>query len=512
MMMTRRRVLLGSMSVPAAFMLRGASAQAQTAPLRISLTQFLQDQAKLNALRRGIAEMKRRRPSDPTSWFYQAAVHGVTDEAVEQAVCDDSEVANVDQARFWNQCPHFGQTSANFLVWHRAYLYYFERILRAASGDASFALPYWDYTVANGRAFPPAFAPEYLDPPSNTWPNPLYHPERELAVALGVVTLSEGATSIADILNEKSFFASVAGNSFAGNANTSDQGKIERRPHNGVHFAVGGVIGSIGGAMASVTTAAFDPIFWVHHAMIDRLWVEWACLPDRNWGSLPARAWLDEAPWAFNDVDGTIKEEPRRRFFDHRTLNYRYDVEHEDCSPLALPEEILVAGSSVAPPAASVVLAEQPAMFVVVDAPLVQRLAAPPGSPPMLAAADIGSVILEIANVGIEGVPLNGYDVYLLADASASHDRSSAGYLGSLALFGVGEHQGGGHHSQTQRFDATAAVSAIPAGSEPVVVIEPFSLVTSSPAPAPEALASGLAPPRNAGKITFSALRLVGGE
>ncbi|HYR84537.1 MAG TPA: tyrosinase family protein [Terriglobia bacterium] len=50
--------------------------------------------------------------------------------AVEAALAQDPDVDKVDQARFWNGCPHGGEPSADFLLWHRAYLYYFERILR----------------------------------------------------------------------------------------------------------------------------------------------------------------------------------------------------------------------------------------------------------------------------------------------------------------------------------------------------------------------------------------------
>ena len=34
------------------------------------------------------------------------------------------------------------------------YLYFFERIVRAASGDPNFALPYWDYAPAANRTLP----------------------------------------------------------------------------------------------------------------------------------------------------------------------------------------------------------------------------------------------------------------------------------------------------------------------------------------------------------------------
>jgi tyrosinase len=38
--------------------------------------------------------------------------------------------------------------------------------------------------------------------------------------------------------------------------------------HNGVHVWVGGT-------MSDIATAAYDPLFWAHHTMIDRLWRVW---------------------------------------------------------------------------------------------------------------------------------------------------------------------------------------------------------------------------------------------
>jgi tyrosinase len=45
------------------------------------------------------------------------------------------------------------------------------------------------------------------------------------------------------------------------------QGQLEGI-HNSVHVWVGGTMGQI-------PWAAYDPIFWAHHAMIDRLWRLW---------------------------------------------------------------------------------------------------------------------------------------------------------------------------------------------------------------------------------------------
>ena len=62
--------------------------------------------------------MKARDPSDPTSWRFQANIHGTRDE-IPDAFAD-----------VWATCQH---GTFFFLSWHRMYLYYFERILRAAS-------------------------------------------------------------------------------------------------------------------------------------------------------------------------------------------------------------------------------------------------------------------------------------------------------------------------------------------------------------------------------------------
>jgi tyrosinase len=42
-------------------------------------------------------------------------------------------------------------------------------------------------------------------------------------------------------------------------------------PHNRIHVLIGGT----GGFMSDPATAALDPIFWLHHCNIDRLWNKW---------------------------------------------------------------------------------------------------------------------------------------------------------------------------------------------------------------------------------------------
>ena len=51
--------------------------------------------------------------------------------------------------------------------------------------------------------------------------------------------------------------------------------------HNRVHVWVGGT-------MSEIPVAAFDPVFWAHHTMIDRLWAIWQLAhPGAGVGSVP---------------------------------------------------------------------------------------------------------------------------------------------------------------------------------------------------------------------------------
>jgi tyrosinase len=206
--------------------------------------------AELTAFKNGVAAMKARDPiADPTSWGYQAAIHGTM-------------LTNAKTA--WNTCQH---NTTFFLSWHRMYLCFFERILRKASGNANFGLPYWNYTDTtdpNARALPSAFWT-----PANS-SNPLYESNRSSSANSGV-QISASAVAIAGpmaLLNFYPFSSSLSGT-----------------PHGAVHV-------SIGGGMGSVKQAALDPIFWMHHCNIDRLWNRWLSLGGGRQNPTTDATWL----------------------------------------------------------------------------------------------------------------------------------------------------------------------------------------------------------------------------
>jgi tyrosinase len=58
----------------------------------------------------------------------------------------------------------------------------------------------------------------------------------------------------------------------------------------------------VGGTMMSIATAPADPVFWMHHAEIDRIWSVWqAANPGQNPALAGASAIMD--PWSENEVD-----------------------------------------------------------------------------------------------------------------------------------------------------------------------------------------------------------------
>lgn len=206
----------------------------------------------LDSYRKGIAAMQALPATDPRSWAYQAAIHGTTMTPVQTA---------------WNTCQH---GSFFFLSWHRMYLYWFEQIVRAMSGDCSWALPYWNYkptpagnTVADATASR-RILPAPFRTPNNPVTNKLFVANRNAAINAGTGWLSSTICDPATALSQIDF----TGPSVNFGGNNPGSGRLEIRPHNNVHVAIGGWMGN-------PDTAAQDPIFWLHHCNIDRYWNVW---------------------------------------------------------------------------------------------------------------------------------------------------------------------------------------------------------------------------------------------
>lgn len=180
---------------------------------------------------------------DDRGWQYWAGVHGLP-------------------------LPMFCQHhTALFLPWHRAYLYFTELALKQAGGDPGVTLPWWDWSIA--ESIPAPYEPDTAEGS----PNPLAGTEFN-----AVVLQQARQAGLPEDVTRTSRDPGAAG---AGPLPSAErvrsvlelgdfwdfQTQVEQL-HDDVHVWVGGT-------MAEIPLAAYDPLFWGHHAMVDRIWRLW---------------------------------------------------------------------------------------------------------------------------------------------------------------------------------------------------------------------------------------------
>jgi tyrosinase len=406
---------------------------------------------------KAIREMQTRPIAEPTSWRYQAAVHEYYRDDDPNADPSDKLPSSADQTKFWTQCQHH---SWFFLPWHRWYLYYFEEIVAATvvklGGPKDWSLPYWNYSEtasnANVVRLPPAFHEPNLPDGSR---NALFVDERDRGNDGGIV----GRPRDIDLacLKEPKYTADPKGGSggFGGpktkfnHGAGSVVGALEVTPHGSMHVRVGGF-------MSSFTTAGLDPIFWLHHCNIDRLWAVWRKRDSHHVDPVDPQ-WLTMS-FDFHDAAGKAVSSKVADVVDTTALGFQY----EDLSdPLR--------GAFVAPPAPvrrMAVAEEPPRIPEMVGAteqpirlagqPTTARVAvnAPTGPARAALAADAKPrrVFLNLENITGKGSP-KGYSVYVnVPDGQTPQQREDL-FAGVLPMFGVTEatresekHSGEGLH------------------------------------------------------------------
>jgi tyrosinase len=234
MKISRRTFLSSSVAAIATGLAYSYAAEAAPpagAHLRRDVNRLSPNAPELLSYKRAVDLMMALPDNDPLSWKSQAQIH-------------------------LNHCPH---SNWWFLPWHRAYLFYFETACQKVLGEPAFRIPYWDWS--NNRKIPAPFwdAGSHLSHGRDVTPNDQLADE-----AVGSAIMDQILTTNVDILL------------FSG-ATTSDtqresaiSGALESTPHNGVHIFIGQDMGS--------WLSPLDPIFWLHHANVDRLWASWARL------------------------------------------------------------------------------------------------------------------------------------------------------------------------------------------------------------------------------------------
>lgn len=371
-----------------------------------------QGSAALEHYAGAVATMKGRDPDDPTSWAYQAAIHG-------------THSAPLSLQR---QCEH---ESWFFFPWHRLYLYYFEEIVRKAvvdnGGPDDWALPYWNYGLGGENAA----LPEPFREPAGAGNalfvggrNPYYNNGGTLPSMLAD---EERALALREFIGNAMFGGGNRGPlrpRFAGQA-----GVPEIRPHGAVHV-------EIGGWMRDPEAAAQDPIFWLHHANIDRIWAVWneregKANPDEN-------GWLDHS-FEFFDAAGDQVARTCGEATETRLLDYTYDP-----SPAGTVEEVTPPSqptpSGEPPSEPKFVGAGEESVPLVGESVEVPVEIEPQAQEEVLESADPEDprhLYLNIEEIRGEKTPSTVYAMYLnLPDEPSSEDYERR-YIGNLAFFGI---------------------------------------------------------------------------
>jgi len=418
---------------------------------------------------KAVAAMRQRPATDPTSWNYQAAMHGFNAQLAAWQGIGPLPPAG-DRAEYWNQCQH---GSWYFLPWHRMYLAYFEQIVATAiadlGGPADWALPFWNYSDTShpdARALPAAFAA--TGTPFSPNSNPLHMPGRVLG-SPGHATMPARDVGLG-ALAQASYVADVHGGSpgFGGPRTAfshagGQHGALEHQPHDLVHVDVAGV-------MADPRTAALDPIFWLHHANIDRLWEVWL-------RATPSHTNPTDTPWLnltfqFHAKGGVPAALKASQVLDTTKVLSGYTYEGLPSVAAHAPAPVSPALAAAASAPVPMTPSTPPELLAATSQPQVLgstshtvQLAIEAARGPLsarlrgveaLAAASAGpppaDAFLNFENITGTGVP-PVFDVYLNLPPGADPAAHEELYAGPLPLFGVASaseaddrHSGSGMH------------------------------------------------------------------
>ena len=243
-MIDRRKFLVGTVTAVAAPYVLQSKANAQTARQRRDVQSLSVSDPFFAKYGDAVQKMHQLPATDPRNWRNQALIH-IT------------------------HCPHGAQ---DFVHWHRHYILNFELSCGQLIGDPNFALAYWNWSANQGRIPDPFYDSNLLNvqfwnDPSNAqsdnWsPDPVTtNGTRALTKGQGLQDDPDAGTeftqSFIDDIKRQSIFQFFTG-------------QLEGSPHNDGHVITGGPNGHMVSGMSPL-----DPIFWLHHCNVDRVWAEW---------------------------------------------------------------------------------------------------------------------------------------------------------------------------------------------------------------------------------------------
>jgi len=402
----------------------------------------------INEYREVVAAMKALQVTDPRSWKYQSGVHLHFDvgslppehpfrDLFKKHSLTPPPHASANST--WDQC-HQSDPDRVFLLWHRVYVYYFEQIAKKVSGKPNFTLPYWDYgTDVESRRIPAEFrSHKYIDPKTNVeLDNPLYE-QRRASINNGAALELEAV--LPEGLSESNF-------------DTFSQA-LEVKPHNEIHTALGDENAL---AMGIPNFAAQDPIFWLHHANIDRLYSCW-----QTRFASPVQS-DDGKKYQFINGDGMVVS---HTVTEMQSLVKNMPITYEDladCKKLLPPSPIPAAPlapfsllKDSAAKGASIVLGTYDTETVLKAEPLTVQLKMETSAKAKLKSAFTFETIqpskaaaIEIKGFSLQNPPGVSFGVYLKPVGSTSKTMLPVGTMSFFQHLAVDE---GHHHTKDKNY------------------------------------------------------------
>jgi tyrosinase len=452
-----------------------ALAQTPQLPERRSLQGLAWNDPIVATYRDAVGQMKQKPATDKFSWVNLAKIHG-TDPG------------------HYHFCPH---GNWYFLPWHRAFTVTYERIIRELTKNKDFALPYWDWT-ANPRMPDVFLQPKTPDGKTNwlydpdagftrTWPPAKPMPAENvgpavLAQILKAANYEEFGTSRPQRPKQNSLAPSWVLN------RTGNQGVLEGNAHNNVH-------NNIGGWMPTASSPR-DPIFFMHHSNIDRIWALWNAPPLNNPNSKDP-LWTD-MPFTdnFYNVDGSFWSPHVSDLYVPEKLGYTYGLPAAPGPAIAAAPSIMALSDKLttlfATPdlsgaagiksfaaqnskQATATSTKPLDLAVDVDPALVSAIA---GRKPVSSGAELlnfqaareqaasGTRALAfIRDVEVTRPETTMYRIFIdRDDLSPDTPISDPNYVGTFGIFFHGDH-GGGHDAPSFVVDLTQAIQRVYAGA-----------------------------------------------
>ncbi|KAK3119899.1 hypothetical protein QOZ80_9AG0677430 [Eleusine coracana subsp. coracana] len=275
---------------------------------------------------RVVALMKALAKSDPRSFYQQGHIHCAYCSGAYKQVGLPTLPVQV----------HF---SWLFFPFHRAYLYYFERIARKLLNDPEFTLPFWSWDIPEGMQIPAEFVNK-TSPLYDALRDPKHQPPNlaDLDFNWKVEKNLTGEQQIQrnmcimykQIVSGATLPSLFYGQPYrAGDSPLPGPGTVELAPHANMHAWIGNGRYPNGEDMGAYYAAGRDPIFYIFHGNIDRIWEMWRDIRlaangnNRSKTVFSDHAWLDSS-FLFYDEEARLVRVTVRDMLDTEKLGYKY--------------------------------------------------------------------------------------------------------------------------------------------------------------------------------------------